>query len=613
MQRSMKIFLVSIVAFFMCGLMANASVNLPPEELVQATALESHSFFSQYGMLVGIGLVFIIILIILYIKGPQISRKVSLRNQVVSAVVILILLLISVASFSIIKNKKVGQELEEIAKEDLPLTKLITKINIDQLGQAIWFERMLRHGGMLEENSDAMIDVEHAKKEFMTRSELVNKEIKNGELIAKRAIKHAFNEASRGEFEMVLSHLQKIEKEHKEYEENVIEIYSLLKNLQTEKAAYLSKEVVAKEDRLDSELEAFLMRIEEFTHTSITIAEEEEHETIIGVMFLSVIAVLFGSLMSMLLLKNMREIVNMIYASADNVASGSQQMSATAEQMAEGASEQAASAEEASAAMEQMSANIVQNSENAQQTQGIAVKAAEDAIKGGDAVKDTVEAMKQVAEKILIIEEIARQTNMLALNAAIEAARAGEHGKGFAVVADAVRKLAERSQAAASEISNISSSSLEISGQAGEMLEQIVPDIRKTADLVQEINAASSEQKTGAGEINQSMQQLDQVIQLNAASSEEMSSTAEELASQAEILKSVISKLDNMSADTSGDGYYHPHPAEPSIDHTPEKKSISEKRPQKRVQGNQPGKGIHLDMRDDGAGQDKLDDDFEKY
>jgi methyl-accepting chemotaxis protein len=208
--------------------------------------------------------------------------------------------------------------------------------------------------------------------------------------------------------------------------------------------------------------------------------------------------------------------------------------------MSQGATEQAAAAEEASSSMEQMSSNIRQNADNAMQTEKIAVKSADGARQGGTAVNETVHAMKEIANKISIIEEIARQTNLLALNAAIEAARAGEHGKGFAVVASEVRKLAERSQKAAAEISELSASSVEVAERAGALLGQMVPDIQKTAELVQEINAASREQDLGAGQINKAIQQLDQVIQQNASSSEEMASTAEELSSQAEQLQSAI-------------------------------------------------------------------------
>jgi methyl-accepting chemotaxis protein len=240
------------------------------------------------------------------------------------------------------------------------------------------------------------------------------------------------------------------------------------------------------------------------------------------------------------MIQKLKEIVGEVRVAAENVSSGSQELSANSEQMAQGATEQAAAAEEASSSMEQMSANIKQNSENAMETEKIALKSSDDAKEGGEAVANTVTAMKEIAEKISIIEEIARQTDLLALNAAIEAARAGEHGKGFAVVASEVRKLAERSQKAAGEISRLSSTSVEVAEKAGQMLSKLVPGIQKTAGLVQEISAASSEQNVGVDQINKAIQQLDQVIQQNASASEEMASTSEELASQAERLISTI-------------------------------------------------------------------------
>jgi methyl-accepting chemotaxis protein len=236
----------------------------------------------------------------------------------------------------------------------------------------------------------------------------------------------------------------------------------------------------------------------------------------------------------------LKEIVNEVISGSDNVASGSTELSSSAESMSQGASEQAAAAEEASSSMEQMTSNIRQNADNALQTEKIAVKSASDARDGGAAVLQTVAAMKEIAGKINIIEEIARQTNLLALNAAIEAARAGEHGKGFAVVASEVRKLAERSQKAAGEISELSGSSVEVAENAGAMLTKMVPDIQRTAELVQEISASCKEQDTGAEQINKAMQQLDQVIQQNASASEEMASTSEELSSQAEQLQAAI-------------------------------------------------------------------------
>ncbi len=244
--------------------------------------------------------------------------------------------------------------------------------------------------------------------------------------------------------------------------------------------------------------------------------------------------------------EKMTNMIGEIMRSAHQVRSGAMQLTDTSASLNQGATEQAASAEEASSSIEEMVANIRQNADNAMQTEKIAIQSAQKASEGGKAVQATVVAMKDIAGKIQIVEEIARQTNLLALNAAIEAARAGEHGKGFAVVAAEVRKLAERSQKAAGEISELSSSSVEIAEQAGSMLQVIVPEIQKTAELVQEISAASKEQDSGAEQINKSIQQLDQVIQKNAAATEEMASTSEELSAQAEHLQQMVAvfKLD---------------------------------------------------------------------
>lgn len=237
----------------------------------------------------------------------------------------------------------------------------------------------------------------------------------------------------------------------------------------------------------------------------------------------------------------LKEVISSVVTSSENIASASSQMSATSQAMSQGTQSQAASAEEISSSMEEMASNIEQNTENAQQTEKIAIKAAQDMKEGSAAVTQTVDSMKKIADKIGIIGEIARQTNLLALNAAVEAARAGEHGKGFAVVAAEVRKLAERSQIAAEEINELSSSSVSIADRSGRLLEQIVPNIQNTAKLVQEIAASSAEQSNGAEQVNNAIQQLNQVIQQNAAGAEEVASSAEELSGQAEQLVDVVS------------------------------------------------------------------------
>ncbi|PLY11800.1 MAG: methyl-accepting chemotaxis protein [Desulfuromonas sp.] len=294
------------------------------------------------------------------------------------------------------------------------------------------------------------------------------------------------------------------------------------------------------------------------------------------------------------MVEKLREVIGEVHNSVKNVTSGAQAMSASSEEMSQGATEQAASAEEASSSVEEMTANIRQNADNAALTEKIAVQAAGEAQSSGKAVDATVQAMRAIAEKITIVEEIARQTNLLALNAAIEAARAGEQGKGFAVVAAEVRKLAERSQQSAAEINELSISSVGAAEEAGSMLGALVPNIQRTAELVQEISAASREQDAGAEQISRAIQQLDSVIQQNASSSEEMASTSEELSSQSDQLASMISYFSigaggGVGSGQAGSGGYAVRS---------HKASAAQDSSQKRIEG---------------ARQDHLDSDFEKF
>lgn len=292
----------------------------------------------------------------------------------------------------------------------------------------------------------------------------------------------------------------------------------------------------------------------------------------------------------------LREVISNASVSATYVAEGASNMSATAEQLSAGSNQQAAAAEQASASIEEMTANIRQNADNATQTEKIANQSADDAKKSGEAVGNAVRAMKTIADKINIIQEIARQTDLLALNAAVEAARAGTHGKGFAVVASEVRKLAERSQQAAAEISELSSETVEVSGEAGRMLETLVPNIQRTADLVSEISASNREQNVGAEQINQAIRELDKVIQQNAAASEESASTSQELAAQSQQLHAVISYFQ------IGETGKHPvAPAKPRI--------VSKGKPAKDERKPKSGESFDLDLAD----EDVSDADFQRY
>jgi methyl-accepting chemotaxis protein len=254
---------------------------------------------------------------------------------------------------------------------------------------------------------------------------------------------------------------------------------------------------------------------------------------------------------------SLKETLLAIQNAAENVRTGSGQINETAQDLSRGSSEQAASAEEVSASMEEMSATTKQNTGNATLTEKLARNSAQDAEEGGQAAQETVVAMKKIASSISIIEEIARQTNLLALNAAIEAARAGDAGKGFAVVASEVRKLAERSQKASGEIIVLSTNSVAVAERAGALLAKIVPDIRKTAELMQEIATSSLEQSAGTEQVSKAIVQLDTVIQENAASSEELAASSEKLSGQAVLLQETISffrieSTDSQDTNSSG-------------------------------------------------------------
>ncbi|MBF0340130.1 MAG: methyl-accepting chemotaxis protein [Magnetococcales bacterium] len=269
---------------------------------------------------------------------------------------------------------------------------------------------------------------------------------------------------------------------------------------------------------------------ERFGQGDLTVTLEIQQKDEVGLMAASLIETV----------RRLCQVIAQVKLASGEVANGSLQLSDAAQGLSQSSTQQAAAIEETSSAMEEMTTSIRLNNDHAQTTEQISRQAAKDAVATGEAVIRAVGAMKEIAQKISIIEEISRQTNLLALNAAIEAARAGEHGKGFAVVAAEVRKLAERSQVAASEIGGLSASSVAVAEQAGGMLGRLVPEIQRTAELIQEIAASSREQSRSADQINAAIQSMDQAIQRNAGTSEEMAATSEELSAQADTLQTSV-------------------------------------------------------------------------
>jgi methyl-accepting chemotaxis protein len=287
------------------------------------------------------------------------------------------------------------------------------------------------------------------------------------------------------------------------------------------------------------------------------VVEQQIRHTSLVMLLVVAVAVVIGAFIGASILRGINQVAAEVRGGADALASAAAQVAASSQILSQGTTEQAASVEETTSSLEQMSASITQNAENSRQTEQMGLKGAKDAEESGAAVRDTVGAMRDIADKISIIEEIAYQTNLLALNAAIEAARAGEHGKGFAVVATEVRKLAERSQGAAKEISGLASSSVKVAERSGLLLAELVPAIRQTAGLVQEVAAASAEQSSGVAQISKAMSQVDTVTQRNASAAEELTATAEEMAAQAESFQQLVRFFDTEAAPAAR----RPHPA----------------------------------------------------
>ena len=513
--------------------------------------------------------------------------NIKIAKRMAMAIGIPILLLSGVLGFSLLKLKVIETEIVNIAETDMPLMSAMTTITEHQLEIAVMFERALRYGDEITSSDEAKERFDHVVTEIKAAEENVIHEISLAEKMSLEAITHSHDAAAKAEFEKISADIAALGKEAESVSQHVSEVFELFKAGDTHSAHQKGEAVEHEEEQLFKHVESILTDVEKFTNAAAQRAESDVKAAEVMVMGIGATALIIGVLLGLLVVRSITRPMNEILAAADDlhkgdgdltyrlpdfgtdeigetaiaingfikkmqdvmldvrtsvetVASASEEVSASAQSLSQGSSEQAASVEETSASLEQMSASINQNTENAKVTDGIATKAAQEAVEGGEAVTETVDAMNQIADKISLIEDIAYKTNLLALNAAIEAARAGEHGKGFAVVADEVRKLAERSQVSAQEISEQAGNSVKVAERAGGLLEAMLPNIRKTADLVQEISASSEEQATGVSQVNIAMGQLDQVSQQSAASSEELAATSEELSANAEKLQKII-------------------------------------------------------------------------
>jgi len=513
--------------------------------------------------------------------------QITIKAKVIFLAVTLTLVGAVIGLVTVFSVSNISEEIDGVSQVDMPMTVKISTIVEHQLEQAIYFERAIRLAVSAGSEESALDEFKQVMIKFEELTLKVDAEIVEVETVARAAADAAHSEEDRNEFEHLEKMLLKLEKKHKQYEHKVHEVFSLLTNQKYHEANLLAEEVVENEDELTHEVEAILKNISEFTSSALERIAEEEHQLIRLIIILIVIAIVASVAISYMVIRSIinplnsalrrmvdisegegdltarieiinndevgalskainvfiekiHDVISNVKTSADGLAEASDQVSNAAQNLSSGSSEQAASVEETSSSLEQMSATVNQNADNAKQTEHMAVDASSQAEKGGEAVSQTVTAMKDIAGKIAIIEDIAYQTNLLALNAAIEAARAGDHGKGFAVVASEVRKLAGRSETAAGEISGLANSSVSIAETAGDLLGKMVPSIKKTADLVQEISASSDEQATGIGEINGAIVQLDTVTQNNAALAEELSATSEEMSGQTMALKDMM-------------------------------------------------------------------------
>ncbi len=513
------------------------------------------------------------------------ALKLKLKAKIIAVALSVNALLILIAVSNFISLQGIGQELDRIANDDIVLSQFVTEIEKNALQQEIVLQKILilAHTGVNQNRSE----IEALEGEFNALTEAVDKNLLDAAHTCKDILVHETDAVQLEEFQSLFNEIVRIDAIHDAFEGHVNELFGAVNTNRMNQVSQMEHAIEVEAEGIAHVTDSILGTIEVFTNKSAKTALNHEKAAIRDNIVVSSSAILLAILLGVLvsnkisaqlggepeevaeisqnmangnlafdltiygersgamsdlldMTRKLKDVIGTIINGATNITAASQQLSSTSQQISTGVNEQAASSEEVSSSMEQMAANIQQNTENAFKTRQISGKASNAMEQVAVASEDSMNAVKDIYSKINIVVEIAEKTDLLAINAAVEAARAGDQGRGFAVVAAEVRKLAERSQAAANEIVTLAERGMKLTEESTHMLKDIVPDIQETSRLVEEIASSSQEQDSGANQVNTAIQQLTMVTQQNASAAEEMASGSEEMASQAAELEDII-------------------------------------------------------------------------